>query len=63
MVLFGLGLVGEYVGRIYQQVRGRPRYLIQALLESGEARGERREVGPPGGSVTHHNSLTTPHSK
>jgi undecaprenyl-phosphate 4-deoxy-4-formamido-L-arabinose transferase len=33
MVLFGLGLVGEYVGRIYQQVRERPRYLIQAVLE------------------------------
>jgi undecaprenyl-phosphate 4-deoxy-4-formamido-L-arabinose transferase len=32
-VLFGLGLLGEYVGRIYQQVRSRPRYLIQALLE------------------------------
>ena len=33
MVLFGLGLVGEYVGRIYQQVRARPRYTIQAVLE------------------------------
>jgi undecaprenyl-phosphate 4-deoxy-4-formamido-L-arabinose transferase len=37
LVLFGLGLVGEYVGRIYQQVRERPRYLIQAILEK---RGE-----------------------
>ena len=33
MVLFGLGLVGEYVGRIYQQVRERPRYTILAVLE------------------------------
>ena len=33
MVLFGLGIVGEYVGRIYQQVRARPRYTIQAVLE------------------------------
>jgi len=33
VVLFGLGLVGEYVGRIYMQVRERPRYLIQAILE------------------------------
>ena len=33
IVLFGLGLVGEYVGRIYQQVRHRPRFLVQAVLE------------------------------
>ena len=33
IVLFGVGLVGEYVGRIYQQVRQRPRFLVQAVLE------------------------------
>ncbi|HLA36197.1 MAG TPA: glycosyltransferase [Rhodocyclaceae bacterium] len=31
--LFGIGLVGEYIGRIYQQVRLRPRYMIEAILE------------------------------
>lgn len=36
IMLFGIGLLGEYVGRIYQQVRHRPRYLIQALLEREE---------------------------
>ena len=36
VVLFGLGLVGEYVGRIYQQVRERPRYVIQAVLEKSD---------------------------
>ena len=34
MILFGVGLVGEYVGRIYSQVRERPRYVIQAVLEN-----------------------------
>ena len=33
MVLFGLGIVGEYVGRIYLQVRDRPRYVIDRVVE------------------------------
>jgi undecaprenyl-phosphate 4-deoxy-4-formamido-L-arabinose transferase len=33
IALFGIGLLGEYVGRIYQQVRHRPRYLVEAVLE------------------------------
>jgi len=33
VMLFGLGLLGEYIGRIYQQVRERPRYVVQTVLE------------------------------
>jgi len=36
ILLFGIGLLGEYVGRIYQQVRQRPRFTIQAILEQRE---------------------------
>jgi undecaprenyl-phosphate 4-deoxy-4-formamido-L-arabinose transferase len=31
IVIFGIGFVGEYVGRIYQEVRRRPRYVIRRL--------------------------------
>lgn len=34
VIILALGLLGEYVGRIYQQVRARPRYLIQTVLET-----------------------------
>ena len=34
IALFGIGLLGEYIGRIYQQVRHRPRYLVEAVLEN-----------------------------
>jgi undecaprenyl-phosphate 4-deoxy-4-formamido-L-arabinose transferase len=33
IALFGIGLLGEYIGRIYQEVRKRPRYLISGILE------------------------------
>ena len=33
LALFGIGLLGEYVGRVYLQVRHRPRYRIGAILE------------------------------
>ena len=36
LTLFGVGLLGEYVGRIYQQVRHRSRYLVEAILEKKE---------------------------
>ena len=35
VLLLGVGLLGEYVGRIYAQVRGRPRYLVQVVLQKG----------------------------
>lgn len=33
--IFGLGIIGEYVGRIYQEVRRRPRFVIREVIEAG----------------------------
>jgi undecaprenyl-phosphate 4-deoxy-4-formamido-L-arabinose transferase len=35
IAMAGLGLVGEYVGRIYQQVRGRPRFRVRRVYGLG----------------------------
>jgi undecaprenyl-phosphate 4-deoxy-4-formamido-L-arabinose transferase len=37
VLLMGVGVVGEYVGRIYEQVRQRPRYTVAAVLEQEES--------------------------
>jgi undecaprenyl-phosphate 4-deoxy-4-formamido-L-arabinose transferase len=33
VLLFGLGVVGEYVGRIYAQVRQRPRFVVATIFQ------------------------------
>lgn len=42
IALFGIGLLGEYIGRIYQEVRQRPRYVIAGVLEHEAGGGVER---------------------
>jgi undecaprenyl-phosphate 4-deoxy-4-formamido-L-arabinose transferase len=51
IALFGIGMLGEYVGRIYQQVRHRPRYLVEAVLEQHEKGEGGREKGVAAGDA------------
>jgi undecaprenyl-phosphate 4-deoxy-4-formamido-L-arabinose transferase len=34
--LMGLGIVGEYVGRIYKEVRQRPLFIVREALEKSD---------------------------
>jgi dolichol-phosphate mannosyltransferase len=36
-LMISLGIIGEYLARIYREVKGRPRYLISESLEPGNA--------------------------
>jgi len=35
--MIGIGLIGEYVGRTYQVLRTRQRYLVRETLETKDA--------------------------
>jgi len=37
LLMISLGVIGEYLARIYEEVKGRPRYLIEESIEPGEA--------------------------
>jgi polyisoprenyl-phosphate glycosyltransferase len=57
MLMIGIGILGEYIGRIYMEVKGRPSYLLketvdheptdgeQAILAAARAEQARNHVG------------------
>lgn len=42
LTIFSLGIVGEYVGKIYLEAKARPRYIIESIVwkESETENGE-----------------------
>jgi undecaprenyl-phosphate 4-deoxy-4-formamido-L-arabinose transferase len=43
--IMGLGIIGEYIGRIYQEVRRRPRFVVRKVYELPDARNKAESVG------------------
>ena len=39
--LLGLGIVGEYIGKIYNETKRRPRFIIEQILDTNDAEQEK----------------------
>jgi dolichol-phosphate mannosyltransferase len=46
MQLVSIGILGEYIGRIYNEVKGRPPYIVDSFVNPPAARRHRNASGP-----------------
>jgi hypothetical protein len=46
--LISLGVLGEYLGRMYEEVKGRPLFLVAEELGVKRARPDAGGAAPPG---------------
>ena len=50
MQLIGIGVLGEYIGRIYLETKHRPRYIIKEMIrEVGSSPGMNHDAVAPCG--------------
>lgn len=47
LLMISLGIIGEYLARIYEEVKGRPRYLIKELIEPDQVATARERPAEP----------------
>ena len=56
MMMISQGIIGEYIGKIYLETKGRPRYIVDAVILHGAARTDGtkqpEEAAGPGESQT-----------
>ncbi len=51
LIIFSIGIVGEYIGKIYIEVKRRPRFLVQDFIDSN-ARKSRSAVAGTAGTAS-----------
>jgi glycosyltransferase involved in cell wall biosynthesis len=49
--LMTLGIIGEYLGRMFNETKGRPLYLVEKFLQPGVPALELKDAEEPGGSL------------
>ncbi len=62
LILLSLGIIGEYIGKIYLETKGRPRFLIREILDD-DRNSDDRNIGNKGGDgrgAKRKSSLTVP---
>ena len=42
-LMLGLGIVGHYLARIYEEVKGRPKYIIRQTTEEDTVKCDRKK--------------------
>src|SRR5215470_12946023 len=47
LLMISLGIIGEYLARIYEEVKGRPRYVIRELIEPNQVTSARETRTEP----------------
>ena len=45
-MLVSLGIIGEYVGKIYREVKRRPRYFVEKLVDGEDEKVMGRDFEP-----------------
>lgn len=43
LTIFSLGIVGEYIGKIYLETKARPRYIIESIIWKEAETNEQEE--------------------
>jgi dolichol-phosphate mannosyltransferase len=46
VLLFSLGIIGQYIVKIYDEVKGRPRFIVAESTDAPVARHTPREASP-----------------
>lgn len=41
--MLSIGLIGEYLGKIYQEIKGRPRYIIENISEGNRSTAQQKQ--------------------